>query len=68
MTVLRMCITCKQKCDRDVCELWITECALFHFKIEIISLAFKWLINVLYFYLLNSYCTQIGYKNAFAAS
>ena len=29
MTVLKICITCKQKCDRNVCELWIVEWALF---------------------------------------
>ena len=23
--VLKMCITCKQKCNRNVCELWIAE-------------------------------------------
>ena len=31
-TVLKMRITCKQKCDRDVRELWIAECALFCFQ------------------------------------
>ena len=31
MTVLKMRITGKQKCDRNVCELWIAECALFRF-------------------------------------
>ena len=32
MTVLKMCITCKQKCDQNVCELWIAECALFRLQ------------------------------------
>ena len=32
MTVLKMCITCKQKCDRNVCELWMTECVLFRLQ------------------------------------
>ena len=32
MTVLKMQITCKQKCDQNVCELWITECALLCFQ------------------------------------
>ena len=33
MTVLKMRIyTCKQKCDRNVCELWIVECALFRLQ------------------------------------
>ena len=32
MTVLKMRITCKQKCDRNVCELWIAECALFRLQ------------------------------------
>ena len=44
MTVLKMRITCKQKGDQNVCELWIAECALLRFKVEMISLAFKWLI------------------------
>ena len=26
-TVLKMRITCKKKCDRNVCEVWIAECA-----------------------------------------
>ena len=30
--VLKMCITWKQKCDRNVCELWIVECDLFRFQ------------------------------------
>ena len=32
MTVLKMRITCKEKCDRNVCELWIVECALFRLQ------------------------------------
>ena len=36
MTVMKMRITCKHKCDRNLCELWIVECALL--------LAFEWLI------------------------
>ena len=32
MTVLKMCITCKHKCGQNVCELWITECALFRLE------------------------------------
>ena len=32
MTVLRMHITWKQKCDRHACELWIAENTLFCFK------------------------------------
>ena len=32
LTVLKMRITCKQKCDRNVYELWITECALFRLQ------------------------------------
>ena len=44
VTVLKMRITCKQKCDRN--ELWITECALFCFQSwnSYFSVAFKWLI------------------------
>ena len=42
MKVLKMCITCKQKCDRNVCELWITFCSVY--KVETISVAFNWLI------------------------
>ena len=42
MTVLRMRITCKQKCDRNVCELWIGECAFF----DIISLHSSGLITL----------------------
>ena len=34
-----MRITCKQKCDRDVCELWIAECALFRFEIRLRAVA-----------------------------
>ena len=44
MADLKMCITCKQKCDRNKCELWCVEWVLFRFQIEIINLAFKWLI------------------------
>ena len=29
MMVLKMRITCKQTCDRKVCELWFMECTLF---------------------------------------
>ena len=53
MTVLKMRITCKQKCDRNVCELWIAECAFFRFQ--------SW--NY-YFSVQVAYHTQIDYKNA----
>ena len=36
MTDLKMCITCKQKCDGNLCELWFAESS-----VEIISLAPK---------------------------
>ena len=29
---LENAITCKQKCDRNGCDLWIAECALFCFQ------------------------------------
>ena len=32
MTVLKMRITCKQKCDQNVCELWFAECTLFRLQ------------------------------------
>ena len=32
LTVLNVCMTCKQKCDRNVCELWIAECVLFRLQ------------------------------------
>ena len=48
-----MCITCKQKCDRNVCELWFRECALFRFQ----SWNNEFSIQV-------AYRTQIRYKNA----
>ena len=32
MAVLKMRITCKQKCDRNVGELWSAESALFRFQ------------------------------------
>ena len=39
--VLKMHITCKQKCDQNVYELRIAEFTLFSLKI---SLGFKWFI------------------------
>ena len=32
MKVLKMRITCKRKCDRNVCELWFTECKLYRLQ------------------------------------
>ena len=31
ISVLNMHITCKHKCDQNVCELWFMECMLFHY-------------------------------------
>ena len=53
MTVLKMCITCKQKCDRNVCELWFAECTLSRLQ----SWNNQFSIQV-------AYRTQIGYKSA----
>ena len=48
MTALKMHITCKQKCDKYLCELWFVECMYCNCcsvsKVEKISLAFKCLI------------------------
>ena len=44
ITVLKVRITCKQKCDRNVYELWIADTRCSVYRVEIISLAFKWLI------------------------
>ena len=33
MTVLKMRITRKDKCDRNLCELWFAECVFFRFQI-----------------------------------
>ena len=53
MTVLKMCVTCKQKCDRNVCEWWIAECALLRFQ----SWNYQFRIQV-------TCRTQVCYKNA----
>ena len=69
MTVLKMRLTCKQKCDRDVsaanCGLWNMRCSIY--KVEIISLACRWLI-VRISAIKTRDQTHRGLKNVFAAS
>ena len=65
VTVLKMRITCKQKCDQNVCESWNVRCAVY--KVEIISLAFQWLI-VLRSAIKTRDQTHRVLKNVFVAS